>query len=121
MIDTMQKYSSHIINTWNREEDRRMKDVPKVITLVSVRIPTGELKAGELKDIGEHYILACPKCGLIAYLDHTVEMLIDRISISPSVECPNPDCGFHEVITGWELRHAYKFTRKELKNGLEQK
>lgn len=108
MIETMQKYGSHVINAWNRAEETGMKRIPHILTLTSVRKPTADLQRGEIKDTGEKYVMGCPKCGLIAYLDHTVEMLIDRISISPSVECPNPNCGFHEIITGWELRKGYK-------------
>jgi hypothetical protein len=67
------------------------------------------MKPGDIKDDGAgHWLLACPKCGLVALLDHQVQTTHDQISISPSIECPNPTCGYHEVITGWELRRAYK-------------
>lgn len=81
----------------------------RVLTLVSMRVPSHDMKPGDIKNDGAgNWILSCPKCGLVAYLEHDVQMLIDRISISPSVECPNPDCGFHDVVSGWELRKGYK-------------
>lgn len=108
MIDTMRKYGSHVMDTYNMAPSPGMSKIPLVITLVSIRKPTSDLKKGEIKIVAGQYVLACPKCGLIAYLDHNVAIELDRISISPSVECPNPNCGFHEVITGWELRKGYK-------------
>lgn len=104
MIEKLDKYGSHVINAYNWASGVK---VSEIITLVSVRKPTGELKKGELKIIAGQYVLACPRCGLVAYLDHNVEIMLDRISISPSVECPSA-CGFHEVISGWELRKGYK-------------
>lgn len=72
----------------------------KYLTLCSVA-PT---LPGDLYDDGQGgWILMCPKCGQEGILDHTVSILGDSISIIPSVEC-GYDCGFHEVITGWELR-----------------
>jgi hypothetical protein len=81
----------------------------RVITLVSLRTPAHAMKAGDLKDTGTgEWIFACPRCGFVAYLDHKVQTTHDQISISPSIECINPTCDFHDVITGWELRRAYK-------------
>jgi hypothetical protein len=59
---------------------------------------------GELYDDRKgEWVLSCPNCGRVGYLDHTVTILGDAITITPSIECPY-DCGFHEVVTGWELR-----------------
>jgi hypothetical protein len=81
----------------------------RVLTLVSLRTPAHAMKPGDIKDdAAGHWLMACPKCGLVSYLAHTVMTTHDQISISPSIECPNPNCDFLEVITGWTLRRAYK-------------
>lgn len=54
-------------------------------------------------DKNGEWILGCPNCGKGQWLDHDVVILMDRITINPSVWC-GYDCGFHEVITGWEYR-----------------
>lgn len=104
---TYPKYGSHLLKVAYNTYGGKL--VTRVLTLVSVRTPAHAMKPGDLKDTGAgSWLLACPKCGFVAYLDHTIEMTHDQISISPSVECINPGCEFHEVISAWELRKAWK-------------
>src|SRR5258706_8851479 len=104
---TYPKFGSHLLRVAYNTYGGKL--VTRVITLVSLRVPSNAMKPGDMRDTGRgEFILACPKCGLVAYLDHKVEMTHDQISISPSVECPNPDCGFHEVISALELRKGWK-------------
>lgn len=45
--------------------------------------------------------VCCPDCGLQGSLEmHTIH---DDGRVSPSIDCPDPDCGFHEWVQleGW--------------------
>jgi hypothetical protein len=49
--------------------------------------------------------MACPKCCLIAMLDHDVA---PDGTVTPSVECAKEGCSFHENVRllGWAERKA---------------
>lgn len=99
-------YKKHMVNVFNWHERRK---VPlNLIRMVALDTPLKDMKKGEMKDDREgSWWLACPGCGRPQVLDHNVTILEDRITIVPSVEC-GYDCGFHEVITGWEFRRVGK-------------
>lgn len=108
MLATIPRYLKHTMGTGTYNWSGGKAPVC-VLTFVSVRKPAHAMKPGDIKDDGAgNWLFACPKCGLVGYLDHTVTILLDRISISPSIECPNPECGFHEVVSGWELRKNFR-------------
>lgn len=46
------------------------------------------------------FIISCPKCGLEACANHSIEPNGD---VNPSVVCPHDGCDFHEFVTleGW--------------------
>lgn len=46
-------------------------------------------------------LFSCPKCGDTGLLDHAVA---SDGSVTPSVQCTKPGCGFHENIrlSGWD-------------------
>lgn len=71
------------------------------------RAPNGQAwpKIGEWKRVvldGKFTArLRCPDCGCLGLLDHEID---SAGAVSPSVECDQPDCKYHEnrvVLLGW--------------------
>lgn len=48
----------------------------------------------------EYIFVTCPGCGKEYRLDHDISA---QGIISPSLECPGPDCTFHNtvILVGW--------------------
>lgn len=48
----------------------------------------------------KYVTVACPGCGSEYRLDHDIDALG---VVSPSIECPAADCGFHDtvILVGW--------------------
>lgn len=46
-------------------------------------------------------LFCCPKCNQTGLLNHEIA---DDGTVTPSVQCPETGCGFHEMIklVGWE-------------------
>lgn len=94
-----QKYKRGILENWQRARAKEPRT--KIITLV--RLPPKGY--GQL--FGSHttyWLLSCPACGAVSELSHSVTLLQDAITITPSIECPK--CGFHETIMAWQLKRS---------------
>lgn len=94
-LHVRKRYGKAVLESWMKPK----RTETRVIRLVQ----TTPIKAGEL--FGSHvtfWLLACPACSTVAELNHTLMLLDDLVTMSPSLICPT--CGWHDIIQGWELR-----------------
>lgn len=72
------------------------------MTLFNKAIDPANMRPGEWIKLSDgNAMIACPKCGGEAPLDHSVAA---DGTISPSLVCPYTPCDFHEWgrLEGWE-------------------